>query len=57
MLEFSALAFSSSRRRTERSQSKMPPQQGEGLLDLGDVAFCFRAHGADIWIRGREVKA
>jgi hypothetical protein len=29
----------------------MPPQQGDGLLDIGDLAFGFRAHGADI---GRE---
>jgi hypothetical protein len=26
----------------------MPPQQGDGLLDIGDLALDFRAHGADI---------
>ena len=40
----SALAFSSSRRRTALSQSKMPPQQGERLLDLVDGSFGFCAH-------------
>jgi hypothetical protein len=48
MAESSALAFSSSRRRTALSQSKMPPQQGNGLLDVGDLAFGFRAHGCHI---------
>jgi hypothetical protein len=41
----SALAFSSSRRRVDFSQSKMPPQQGERLLDLFDGALNFGAHG------------
>jgi len=45
----SARAFSSSRRRTDLSQSKMPPQQGDGLLDLFDGAFCLGAHGTLIW--------
>src|SRR6185437_10286778 len=36
--------FSSSRRRSALSQSKMPPQQGDGLPDLFDAAFCFGAH-------------
>jgi hypothetical protein len=31
---FSAAAFSSARRSTALSQSKMPPQQGQTLLDL-----------------------
>jgi hypothetical protein len=44
MLGFSAFAFSSSRRRMDLSQSKMPPQQGKRLLDLGDVAFGFGKH-------------
>jgi hypothetical protein len=30
------------------SQSKMPPQQGDGLLDVFDAALGFRAHGRDI---------
>jgi len=45
----SARAFSSSRRRTDMSQSKMPPQQGDGLLDFFDGAFGFRTHGTLIW--------
>jgi hypothetical protein len=40
----SAFAFSSSRRRTDLSQSKMPPQQGDSLLDVFDGAFDFGAH-------------
>jgi hypothetical protein len=53
MEESSALAFSSSRRRSARSQSKMPPQQGNGLLNVFDGAFDFGAHdstsSAPIW--------
>jgi len=41
----SALAFSSSRRRLALSQSKMPPQQGYGLLDLIGGAGNFWTHG------------
>jgi hypothetical protein len=41
----SARAFSSSRRRLATSQSKMPPQQGDGLLDFVDGAGDFRTHG------------
>jgi hypothetical protein len=41
----SALAFSSSRRRVDLSQSKMPPQQAEGLLDLIDGSLNFGTHG------------
>src|SRR6185295_19163955 len=41
----SALAFSSARRRVDLSQSKMPPQQGERLLDLFDGALDFGTHG------------
>ena len=26
------------------SQSKMPPQQGDSLLDIDDIAFNFGAH-------------
>src|SRR5215831_12310889 len=44
MAASSALAFSSSRRRTDLSQSKMPPQQGDGLLDVVDGAYDFGAH-------------
>jgi hypothetical protein len=48
----SDLAFSSSSRRSALSQSKMPPQQGDGLLDVFDGAGDFGAHkvspGADI---------
>jgi hypothetical protein len=40
----SARAFSSSRRRSALSQSKMPPQQVEGLLDFFDGALDFGAH-------------
>ena len=47
----SDLAFSSSRRRTDLSQSKMPPQQGEGLLDLGDGPFGLGAHGKHLSCR------
>jgi hypothetical protein len=43
--ESSALAFSSSRRRLAASQSKMPPQQGDGLLDVIDGAGDFGTHG------------
>jgi hypothetical protein len=36
----------------------MPPQQGDGLLNLGNVAFGLRAHGdGDIGISGLNVKA
>jgi len=42
--ESSALAFSSSRRRTDLSQSKMPPQQADRLLDFADGAFDFGSH-------------
>jgi hypothetical protein len=40
----SALAFSSSSRRVDFSQSKMPPQQSNSLLDLFDGALDFGAH-------------
>jgi len=42
---FSASAFSSSRRLSEASQSKAPPQQFHGLLDLTDPDLDFSAHG------------
>jgi hypothetical protein len=45
MAESSALAFSSSRRRLAASQSKMPPQQGDGLLDVVGGAADFGTHG------------
>jgi hypothetical protein len=41
---FSALAFSSARRRVAVSTSKMPPQQSHGLLDRFDEGLGFRAH-------------
>jgi hypothetical protein len=44
MLGFSAFAFSSSRRRMDLSQSKMPPQQGKGLLDLFNGALDLGTH-------------
>jgi hypothetical protein len=52
MAESSALAFSSSRRRTDLSQSKMPPQQGDRLLDFVDGTLDFGAHGGPIRGRG-----
>ncbi len=45
MDESSALALSSANSRTELSQSKMPPEQAQGLLDVLDGLGCFRAHG------------
>jgi hypothetical protein len=41
----SARAFSSSRRRKALSQSKMPPQQVDGLLDLVGGALNLGTHG------------
>jgi hypothetical protein len=41
---FSAAAFSSARRSTAWSQSKMPPQQGETLLDLFGEMLDLGAH-------------
>jgi hypothetical protein len=41
----SARAFSSARRFRATSQSKMPPQQSHGLLDVLDEIFDFCAHG------------
>jgi hypothetical protein len=40
----SASAFSSASRRVEASQSKMPPQQSNGLLDRIDQGLMFGAH-------------
>jgi hypothetical protein len=40
----SAFAFSSSRRRRAASGSKMPPQQGQRLLDLLGDRLHFGAH-------------
>jgi hypothetical protein len=37
-------AFSSARRRTALSQSKMPPQQSDGLLHVVDQRRDFSAH-------------
>jgi hypothetical protein len=34
----------------------MPPQQGDGLLDVVDGAGNFRTHGGDIGRTGRKVK-
>jgi len=52
----SALAFSSSRRRLAASQSKMPPQQGDGLLNVFDGTGNFGSHGGDIRATVTEVK-
>jgi hypothetical protein len=41
----SALTFSSARRRCEASTSKMPPQQSDGLLNVGFQRKRFGAHG------------
>jgi len=41
----SALAFSSSSLRRAGSRSKMPPQQGQRLLDLLGNGFHLGAHG------------
>jgi hypothetical protein len=40
----SAAAFSSARRAFALSQSKMPPQQADSLLDLFDDGLDFGAH-------------
>jgi hypothetical protein len=37
-------ALSSSSRRSAASQSKTPPQKGDGLLDIGRHRFDIRAH-------------
>jgi len=34
----------------------MPPQQGDGLLNVFDAALGFRAHGADIGLSQAQVK-
>jgi hypothetical protein len=41
----SASVFSSARRRVASSTSKVPPQQFQRLLDLGDDGLRFGAHG------------
>ena len=46
MDESSAFAFSLLSSWTERSQSKMPPQQAYGLLDFVDDRFDFGTHAA-----------
>ena len=43
----SARLFSSARRASATSQSKMPPQQRDGLLDLFVQGVGFGGHGAD----------
>jgi hypothetical protein len=48
---FSAAAFSSSSRRSASSQSKMPPQQGERLLDVFGQVGDLGAHE----VSGRRV--
>jgi len=40
----SAALFSSASRCVAVSTSKMPPQQSERLLDVGDKGLSFRAH-------------
>jgi hypothetical protein len=42
---FSAAAFSSARRSTAWSQSKMPPQQGKALLDVLGKMRDLGSHG------------
>jgi hypothetical protein len=42
----STSAFSSASRLCALSQSKMPPQQPDGLLDGIDLGFDFSAHAA-----------
>ncbi len=44
----SAWRLSSSSRARALSTSKMPPQQSDRLLDLGDDIANFRAHGVDL---------
>jgi hypothetical protein len=47
----STAAFSSASRRFARSQSKMPPQQANGLLDPSDNVLDFGAHsGFRLWL-------
>jgi hypothetical protein len=41
-------AFSASRRGSAVSQSKMPPQQAQRLLDFGDDLFDFHTHGISL---------
>jgi hypothetical protein len=43
----SAAAFSSARRSTDASKSKMPPQQPDRLLNLGDNRLDLRTHDTD----------
>jgi hypothetical protein len=43
----STAAFSSARRFWDLSQSKMPPQQAQRLLDLVDLGLGFGAHGSE----------
>jgi hypothetical protein len=49
----SAAAFSSARRLLARSQSKMPPQQADRLLDLFDGFLDLRSHFGTF---GRRIK-
>jgi hypothetical protein len=48
MAASSALALSQSSLFREGSQSKMPPQQADCLLDVVDDDLCLCAHGSDI---------
>jgi hypothetical protein len=43
-------ALSASRRSWAVSQSKMPPQQGQHLLDFGHGLFDFGFHGHILWL-------
>src|SRR5262245_56714035 len=54
-LESSALLFSSASRSSAVSQSKMPPQQGEGLGDGIDELLGFGAHRRAPWWHGSDV--
>jgi hypothetical protein len=44
----SVRAFRSSRRASAVSQSKMPPQQAQHLLDFGDGFFGLGTHGGTL---------
>jgi hypothetical protein len=48
----SVCAFSAARRTSAVSQSKMPPQQGQNLLDFGDGFLDFRTHVTIPSLRG-----
>ena len=57
MVGSSALAFSSARRRWAVSQSKMPPQQSQGLLHFIDNAGNFGAHDSTFQVWWASIEA